>query len=117
MTMRRTGCSNEPTTHSDRDWTLHDLRHSAAARMVRDPQLTLSDVQWVLGHAYLSTPDTGEVIAGVLAHHAHRTGSQQSGASTTGAHVIPATTDLATARRWFEEFEGEPGSTGSSPSR
>jgi site-specific recombinase XerD len=58
------------------DWTLHDLRHSAAARMVRDPQLTLSDVQWVLGHAHLSTteiyltPDTDEVIAGVLAHHA-----------------------------------------------
>ena len=23
------------------DWTLHDLRHSAAARMARDPQLTL----------------------------------------------------------------------------
>jgi site-specific recombinase XerD len=57
------------------DWTLHDLRHSAAARMVRDPQLTLSDVQWVLGHAHLSTteiyliPNTHEVIAGVLAHH------------------------------------------------
>jgi hypothetical protein len=34
---------------------LHDLRHSAAARMVRDPQLTLTDVQWVLGHAHLST--------------------------------------------------------------
>lgn len=27
------------------NWTLHDLRHSAAARMVRDPQLTLTDVQ------------------------------------------------------------------------
>lgn len=36
------------------DWTLHDLRHSAAARMVRDPKLTLADVQWVLGHAHLS---------------------------------------------------------------
>ncbi len=31
------------------DWTLHDLRHSAATRMAHDPQLTLSDVQWVLG--------------------------------------------------------------------
>ena len=30
------------------DWTLHDLRHSAAARMARDPQLSLTDVQWVL---------------------------------------------------------------------
>lgn len=26
------------------DWTLHDLRYSAAARMARDSQLTLSDV-------------------------------------------------------------------------
>ncbi|WP_331761007.1 tyrosine-type recombinase/integrase (plasmid) [Nocardia sp. NBC_01377] len=58
------------------DWTLHDLRHSAAARMVRDPHLTLCDVQFVLGHAHLSTteiylvPDRDEVIAGILAHHA-----------------------------------------------
>lgn len=29
------------------NWTLHDLRHSAAKRMVRDPDLTLADVQWV----------------------------------------------------------------------
>lgn len=57
------------------DWTLHDLRHSAAARMARDPQLTLRDVQLVMGHAHLSTtdiyltPNTDEVIADVLAHH------------------------------------------------
>jgi len=37
------------------NWTLHDLRHTAAYRMARDPQLPLSDVQWVLGHAHLST--------------------------------------------------------------
>jgi site-specific recombinase XerC len=60
------------------DWTLHDLRHSAAARMVRDPQLTLTDVQWVLGHAQLTTtqtyltPSKDEVVAGVLAHHARQ---------------------------------------------
>jgi len=60
------------------EWTLHDLRHSAAARMVRDPHLTLTDVQWVLGHAHLSTteiyltPSTDEVVAGVLAHHARQ---------------------------------------------
>lgn len=64
------------------DWTLHDLRHSAAARMARDPQLTLSDVQLVMGHAHLSTteiyltPGRDEVIAGVLAHHA-RTAEQR----------------------------------------
>ena len=37
------------------NWTLHDLRHSAAYRMARDPELSLTDVQWVLGHARLST--------------------------------------------------------------
>jgi site-specific recombinase XerD len=57
------------------DWTLHDLR-SAAMRMVREPHLTLTDVQWVLGHAHLTTtqryltPTKDEVIAGLLAHHA-----------------------------------------------
>jgi site-specific recombinase XerD len=57
------------------NWTLHDLRHSAAKRMVRDPDLTLADVQWVLGHAHLTTtqiytaPAPEEVISHVLAHH------------------------------------------------
>jgi integrase len=57
------------------NWTLHDLRHSAAKRMVRDPHLTLADVQWVLGHAHITTteiytaPTPDEVIAHVLAHH------------------------------------------------
>jgi site-specific recombinase XerD len=37
------------------NWSLHDLRHSAAYRMVRDPGVSLTDVQWVLGHAHLST--------------------------------------------------------------
>ena len=60
------------------DWTLHALRHTAAYRMARDPALPLADVQWVLGHAHLSTtqlyltPMPGDVIAGVLAHHRRR---------------------------------------------
>jgi site-specific recombinase XerC len=60
------------------NWTLHDLRHTAAYRMARDPALPLADVQWVLGHAHLSTtqlyltPMSGDVIAGVLAHHRRR---------------------------------------------
>jgi site-specific recombinase XerD len=60
------------------NWTLHDLRHTAAYRMARDPTLPLADVQWVLGHAHLSTtqlyltPMPGDVIAGVLAHHRRR---------------------------------------------
>ena len=58
------------------DWTLHDLRHTAAKRMANDPMLALTDVQQVMGHARLTTteiyltPDSDEVIAAVLAHHA-----------------------------------------------
>jgi site-specific recombinase XerD len=59
-------------------WTLHDLRHTAAQRMIDDPNLSLTDVQWVLGHAHLTTtqiylrarPD--EVVARVLEHHRTR---------------------------------------------
>jgi len=60
------------------NWTLHDLRHTAGYRMARDPQLPLTDVQWVLGHAHLSTtqlyltPLPGDVITEVLAHHRRR---------------------------------------------
>ncbi len=60
------------------NWTLHDLRHSAAYRMARDPQMVLTDVQWVLGHAHLSTTQlyvtapAEDVIAAVLAHHNRR---------------------------------------------
>jgi len=56
-------------------WTLHDLRHTAARRMMADPAVSLTDVQWVLGHAHLTTtaiyiqPDEDEVIARVLEHH------------------------------------------------
>jgi integrase len=56
-------------------WTLHDLRHTAAQRMVDDPNMSLTDVQWVLGHANITTtqiylrPREEEVISRVLAHH------------------------------------------------
>lgn len=59
-------------------WTLHDLRHTAAARMIEDPALSLADVQWVLGHAHLTTTQTylrprpEEVVAKVLEHHRTR---------------------------------------------
>ena len=58
------------------NWSLHDLRHTAAYRMARDPQMPLTDVQWVLGHAHLSTtqrylnPVTEDVVAELLAYHA-----------------------------------------------
>jgi site-specific recombinase XerD len=81
------------------NWTLHDLRHTAAYRMARDPALPLADVQWVLGHARLSTtqlyltPMPGDVIAGVLAHHRRR--------QPLAAAELPAesTTDTPTSYR------------------
>jgi integrase len=60
------------------NWSLHDLRHTAAYRMARDPDMPLTDVQWVLGHAQLTTTQiytsapVEETIASVLAHHARR---------------------------------------------
>jgi integrase len=59
--------------------TLHALRHTAAYRMAEDPAMPLTDVQYVLGHAQLTTtqiyltPRTEDVIARVLAHHAEQT--------------------------------------------
>lgn len=37
------------------NWTLHDLRHTAATRLARDPEITLPEVQTILRHAHLST--------------------------------------------------------------
>ena len=59
----------------DRRFTLHDLRHTAAYRLARDPLVPITDVQWVLGHAHLSTtqryvtPTAADVISDVLAYH------------------------------------------------
>lgn len=59
--------------------TLHALRHTAAYRMAEDPDLPLTDVQFVLGHALLTTtqlyltPRKEDVIRRMLAHHAEQT--------------------------------------------
>ena len=58
------------------NWSLHDLRHTAAYRMARDPGVPLTDIQWVLGHAHLSTterylsPQLRDVIETMLAFYA-----------------------------------------------
>jgi integrase len=60
------------------DATLHSLRHTAAYRMAADPALPLTDVQFVLGHALLTTtqlyltPRKEEVIRRLLAHHSEQ---------------------------------------------
>ncbi len=59
------------TNHS-----LHDLRHTAATRMIDDPAFTLVDVQTILRHASISTtllytrPRLEDLIAKVTEHHA-----------------------------------------------
>ena len=81
------------------NWSLHDLRHTAAYRMARDPGMPLTDVQWVLGHAHLSTtqrylnPLPGEVIESVLAFHDRRGGARAGpqrcpGDRATGAETL-----------------------------
>jgi integrase len=56
-------------------WTLHSLPHTAAYRLARDPGMPIADVQWVLGHASLTTtqtyvvPAAEDVIEAALAHH------------------------------------------------
>lgn len=61
------------------NWTMHDLRHTAALRMSRDENLSARDVQTILGHAHLSTTsdiylveDQAAVIERVRRHLAHR---------------------------------------------
>ena len=84
------------------DWTLHDLRHSAATRMAHDPQLTLSDVQWVMGHAHLTTtelyltPTKDEVVAGGAGSSRARPPTRRTPVpATAGAGLRPAVAERA----------------------
>lgn len=58
------------------NWTLHDLRHSAAARMAGDPELSIVEIQAVLRHRHLSTTErytrvrVGELIDKIQQHYA-----------------------------------------------
>jgi hypothetical protein len=79
--------------------------------MARDPQLSLCDVQWVLGHAHLSTtqlyltPAPAEVIAEVLAHHERRAGAaavpavQGTAGEGTAGGYRPESLDTLFSRR------------------
>ncbi|HEX9359417.1 MAG TPA: site-specific integrase, partial [Streptosporangiaceae bacterium] len=77
------------------NWSIHDLRHTGAWRMARDPEMSLTDVQWVLGHAHLSTtqlyttPDQNEVIASALAHHERRARRGPASSSPPAAGYNP----------------------------
>jgi site-specific recombinase XerD len=77
------------------NWSIHDLRHTGAWRMAQDPEMSLTDVQWVLGHAHLSTtqiyttPDQNEVIASALAHHERRARRSASSPPPSAAGYNP----------------------------
>jgi integrase len=81
--------------------TLHCLRHTAAYRMAEDPALPLTDVQWVLGHARLTTtqiyttPRKEDVVRRVLAHHAEQTElAKERAAATTMPGYRPETLEV-----------------------
>jgi len=77
--------------------TLHSLRHTAAYRMAEDPELPLTDVQYVLGHAQLTTtqlyltPRQEDLIRRILAHHAGqaRKAAERPGPLSPSSHLAP----------------------------
>ena len=87
------------------NWTLHDLRHTAAYRMARDPEMPITDVQWVLGHAHLSTtqiyvtraPD--DVVRSVLAHHRRQQDGRAAPPPAPAVGYRPETLDALFGRR------------------
>jgi integrase len=85
--------------------TLHALRHTAAYRMAQDPAMPLTDVQYVLGHAQLTTtqiyltPRKEDVIERVLAHHAEQTRKAAQQAAPPTTRYRPETLDVLFARR------------------
>jgi integrase len=65
------------------NWTLHDFRHTAAIRMARDPNVSLTDIQAVLGHVHITTTEAylrlreDEVIERVNQHFVLRAAAKQ----------------------------------------
>ncbi|MDW6064500.1 site-specific integrase [Streptomyces sp. FXJ1.4098] len=82
------------------NWTLHDLRHTAAYRMARDPKLALTDVQWVLGHAHLTTTQIyvpagrEEIVEAVRAHHERQVHQAQMPAVPAAGYRTESLNDL-----------------------
>jgi site-specific recombinase XerD len=58
------------------NWTLHDFRHTAAARLLADPAFSLVDVQTLLRHANVSTtqiytqPRLEDLVSKLVEHYA-----------------------------------------------
>jgi site-specific recombinase XerD len=87
-------------------WTLHDLRHTAAYRLARDPAVPITDVQWILGHQSLSTtqlyvtPTAEDVIDGVIAHHRRRAGAPAAPAQPAAGYRPEALDVLFGRQAW-----------------
>lgn len=85
------------------NWSLHDLRHTAAYRLARDPDMPITDVQWVLGHASLATtqlyttPTAADVIEAVMNHH--RRARPQPTAEPPALQYRPESLDVLFGRR------------------
>jgi integrase len=56
-------------------YTLHQLRHTTAYRMMEDPNVSITDVQWILGHSSLTSTQIyararpEEVLERIATHH------------------------------------------------
>jgi integrase len=85
------------------NWTLHDLRHTAATRMVNSGTLTLPEVQVVLGHADLRTtsrytvPRAEEVIVKMQEFYARPAPPARRFAAGYAADDVAAVFGLSTA--------------------
>jgi hypothetical protein len=72
--------------------------------MVADPGLSLPDVQWLLGHALITTtqiytePSEAEVVERMRAHHAARARSRPAAAPAPGYRPEVLATLLGTSR-------------------
>lgn len=88
------------------NWTLHDFRHTAASRMARDPNVSLTDIQAVLGHVHVTTteaylrPRADEVIERVNQHFTSRA------AAIRASDVAPAQASPYSAKDMTELFGG-----------
>jgi site-specific recombinase XerC len=88
-------------------WSLHSLRHTAAYRLARDPDVPISDVQWVLGHHSLTTtqiyvaPTAEDVIESTLAHHHRQAGPKPASPAEPAPGYRPESLDVLFGKdRW-----------------
>jgi integrase len=79
------------------NYSMHDLRHTCSLRMARDENLSLRDVQTILGHAHLSTTadvylaeDEQNVIRRVGQYLAGREHRRQAGPPPVAGGYDPA---------------------------